>query len=90
MIKDIFGQRVKYIFKYIDDSTEGQYYNTTNIIRISDKLNPEGIVHAMIHEEGHAVAYILGLNLFMSHEVEELFIENYTNWLMSNYDITPK
>lgn len=90
MNKDIFGMRVKYIFKKLHVDLDGEYCHEQGKIYISSNLQGEALILALIHEEGHAIADRLGLSDIMTEDVEELFIDNFTRWLVENYLIYPK
>jgi len=90
MTKDVFGMKVRYRFKKMAEDLDGEYCPIKKTITISTKLENEGVILAIIHEEGHAVADRLGLAPLLKDSFEEFFIDNFTSWLVENYDITPK
>lgn len=90
MRKDVFGEAIKYRFKKLDPSLDGEYCCKDKIIYIDKSLTGESLVQTLIHEECHAIFDRLGLKHVVSPDLEEIIVDSLTKWLIENYKISSK
>lgn len=89
MIKNVFGQPIKYKFTKLKED-DGLYHTLTKTIEISDKLKGREETLTILHEELHAIFDVLGFSSVVKDDVEELLVDNISRWICENYHLKPK
>lgn len=83
---NVFGQTYK--IKYDDMSkTEacGMTDNIHRLIIIDKSLDGDDLRHTLLHEYFHAVLYRTSIVQSLSHELEEIIVDQIATFLVDNY-----
>lgn len=90
--KNILGTEIKYEFADLNDY-DGIYDPIKKTISINKelKVNELALKTTILHEEGHAMFDILGLNqTSLSLDMQEIIVENFANFIIEHYKLTSR
>lgn len=86
---NVFGQKIKVKELKLSPEYAGLFnFQKLTIYINTEQLNEVERFHTFLHEFLHSVFWRLGLNQVISHEIEELLVENIARALIDN-DLTP-
>ena len=87
---DVFGKVYKIKREDLGPHYHGVCSPDTSTIVI-DKNDKNAILQStFLHEIGHAIFHRVGLNQTIPSEVEEIIVENISNWITENFRLVQK
>lgn len=86
-VVNVFGKPYK--IKYDDMSKTdacGLTDNKNSLIIIDSSLKGEELKHTLLHEMFHAVLYRTSITQSLSHDLEEVIVDQIATFLVDNYN----
>ena len=87
---NVYGESISVSIEEIDEGDDGEYCPINKAIRLSNRLNDEDLDHTLLHELFHAVMDRLGFSEILKDDVEELIVDNLSQFIIEKYQIKLK
>lgn len=68
----------------------GLFSKTKNEILIAEDQTKDEAIQTLLHEAGHALFSRVGTTQAISHELEEIIVEQYSIMMFENFNLTIK
>lgn len=85
----IHGKNFKIKRKKMEDD-DGVFDKKTSEIIIEESLSGKEFQQTLLHEEFHAVCFMIGANQGINKDVEEILVESLSKFVVENYKLTPR